>query len=99
MLQLIQVPVELQALLKLGLEIAVVFVLTEVSKWLPFDISGYKAQIVAALFSAVMVLINGLLGLIPAQFEGVAVAILQLLVVVLGSFGLYQMYRKAFPRK
>jgi hypothetical protein len=99
MLQLIEVPVELQALLKLGLEFLVVFVLTELAKYLPFDISGYKAQIVAALFSAVMVLVNGFLGLIPAQFEGVVVALLQFLVVLLGAFGVYALYRRVLPKK
>ena len=66
---------------------------------MPFDVSGYKAQIVAALFSAVMVLDNGLLGLIPAQFEGVAVAALQFIVVLLGAFGVYAAWRRLFPKK
>jgi hypothetical protein len=97
-MELLELPLELQALLKLGIEVAVVFVLTQVSKYLPFDVSGYKAQLVAALFSAAMVVINGFFAQIPANFEGLAVALLNLVVILLGSFGLYKVYRKAFPK-
>jgi hypothetical protein len=98
MLSLLELPLELQALLKLGIEIAVVFVLTQAAKYLPFDVSGYKAQIVAALFSAAMVMINGFLAQVPAGLESLVVALLNLVVILLGSFGLYKVYRKVYPK-
>jgi len=97
-MQLISVPVELQALIQVGVEIAVVFVLTQLLK-LGFDFSGYKAQIVAALVGAVMVIVNSLLAKVPASLEGIVGALLNLLVVVLGAFGVYKVYRSLRPKK
>lgn len=97
-MQLVQVPPELQSLIQIGIEIAVVFLLTQLAK-LGFDFSGYKAQLVAAFMGAVMVVINALLAKVPANLEGIVGALLNLLVVVLGSFGVYKLYRQWKPKK
>lgn len=97
-MNLVEVPVELQSLIQIGIEIVVVFLLTQALK-AGFDFSGYKAQIVAALFSAAMVVINSLLAKVPANLEGIVGALLNLLVVVLGSFGVYKIYRQFVPKK
>ena len=97
-MSLVEVPVELQSLIQIGIEVAVVFLLTQLAK-LGFDFSGYKAQIVAAVFSAVMVFANALLAKVPANLEGIVGALLNLLVVVLGSFGVYKIYRQFVPKK
>jgi uncharacterized membrane protein len=97
-MNLVELPVDLQVLLKIGLESLVVLALTELAKY-GFDFGGYKAQLTAALFSAAMVVVNYFLGLIPSGYEGVATAVLHLVVVLLGAFGLYKAYRSAFPKK
>ena len=97
-MSLVEVPVELQSLIQIGIEVAVVFILTQLAK-AGFDFSGYKAQIVAAVFSAVMVFANALLAKVPANLEGIVGALLHLLVVVLGSFGVYKIYRQFVPKK
>lgn len=96
-MSLIELPVELQSLIQIGIEIAVVFLLTQLAK-AGFDFGGYKAQIVAALFGAVMVVVNTLLAKVPASLESIVGALLNLLVVVLGAFGLYKLYRQKFPK-
>lgn len=97
-MNLVEVPVPLQALLQVGIEIAIVFLLTQLAK-AGFDFSGYKAQLVAAVFGAVMVIVNSLLAKVPANLEGIVGALLNLLVVVLGSFGVYKLYRQFVPKK
>ena len=97
-MHLVEVPVELQSLIQIGIEVAVVFILTQLAK-AGFDFSGYKAQLVAALFGAVMVIVNSLLAKVPANLEGIVGALLNLLVVVLGSFGVYKLYRQFVPKK
>lgn len=98
MLELIEVPLGLQELLKVLLEMAVVFLLTQLAKS-GFDFSGYKSQIVAALFASAMVVIDAVLAKVPASLEGIVAALLNLLLVVLGSFGAYKLYRQFFPKK
>ena len=97
-MSLVEVPAELQSLILVGIEILVVFVLTQLAK-AGFDLSGYKAQVTAALFSAAMVIINALLAKVPVNLEGIVGALLNLAVVLLGAFGLYKVYRIKFPKK
>ena len=97
-MHLVEVPVELQSLIQIGIEFVAVFLLTQLAK-AGFDFSGYKAQITAAVFSAVMVFANALLAKVPANLEGIVGALLNLLVVVLGSFGVYKIYRQFVPKK
>lgn len=88
-----ELPIELQGLLALGIASIVTFVFTELLK-LGFDFSGYKSQVVAALVSAVLVVINALFAKIPADFVSIANALLQFLVVVLGAMGVYSVYKQ-----
>ena len=88
-----ELPVELQSLLALGVASLVTFVLTQLAKF-GFDFSGYKSQLVAALVSAVIVVINALLAKIPADFSGIVTAAFQVLVIVLGAFGIHGLYKQ-----
>lgn len=97
-MSLVELPIELQDILISIIGIGVVFILTELSKLLKADLSGYAAQVTAAVWSAVFVVIKVLLAKIPEGFEGIAAAVLQLLVVLLGAFGLYGVYRQKFPK-
>ncbi len=87
---IIELPNELKALLGIVLTMTV----TEILKWiggkLNVDLSGYAAQVTAALVGAVLVLINAVFSNIPAEFAPIVQSLLGLVVVVLGSFGAYK---------
>lgn len=86
---LLQVPVELVALIQVGVGIAVTWIITQLLK-LGLDFSGYKVQVTAAIVAAVVVVLNALLAKIPPSLEALAGGLLNLLVIILGSFGLAQ---------
>lgn len=88
----VPVPSEIQDWIRLGLEIGIVFILTQLAK-VGLDFSGYKSQILAALFSAVMVIVDSLLTKIPAQWESLAGALMNLIVVILASYGVHTVYK------
>ena len=88
----VHVPSEIQDWIRLGLEIGIVFILTQLAK-VGLDFSGYKSQILAALFSAVMVIVDSLLTKIPAQWESLAGALMNLIVVILASYGVHTVYK------
>jgi len=88
-----ELPVELQTLIQYGLEIFVTFALTQLAK-AGFDFSGYKSQLVAAFFAAVMAIAGALIGKVPADFQNILGVVLQLVVVVLGAFGVHGLYKQ-----
>lgn len=88
----VPVPSELQDWIRLGLEIGIVFIVTQLAK-VGLDFSGYKSQILAALFSAVMVIVDSLLAKIPAQWESLAGALMNLVIVILASYGVHTVYK------
>jgi hypothetical protein len=91
---LVQIPEELKVLLAM----VVVFIVTEFLKWVSskinFDLSGYSAQVAAAIVSALLVFINAVLTNVPAEFVPIVNQIFVLLVVILGSTGLYKKLSK-----
>lgn len=91
---MVQLPPELEALIFAG----VVFLVTEglkvVSGWLGFDLSGAGAAIAAGLVAAVVALLNGLLGAIPPQFADIANAVLSLIIILLGAFGIHRQSKR-----
>ena len=96
---LIELPEPLKALLL----IAVTFVVTQLLKLLgdaiKVDLSGYTAQIASAVVAAVLVVANALLAKIPVGYEPTVTAVLNLIVVILGSWGAYRFYRTIVPKK
>lgn len=88
--QLVFLPDELKALLAVIITVAVTQALKWLSAQLKFDLSGYSAQVAAALVASALVLVNGMLVKIPAEFAPIANQILVLVVVVLASKGLYK---------
>jgi len=93
----IELPGELITYLQLGVGIVVTFVLTELAKR-GFDFQGHKAQITASLAAAAVVILNAILAKVPVTYEGFAVMALQVLVLILGSFGLYKGFRTLYPK-
>jgi len=91
-------PDQLQPWVKLGVEIAVVFLFTQLAK-VGLNFEGYTAQVVAAITSAVIVAINAALSGITGNVETIVSILFNILVVVLGSFGTYKLYRQARPKE
>jgi hypothetical protein len=89
-----ELPIELQNLIMIAAGMAVTFFLTQLAK-IGFDLSGFKAQWTAALFSFLLVLVNAVLGKVPLEWQSILTAILQLVVVLLGSFGVYKLYKQS----
>ncbi len=87
---IVELPNELKALLG----IIVTMLVTEILKWLGgklnVDLSGYAAQVTAALVGSVLVLVNAAFSNVPAEVAPIVNSVLGLIVVVLGSFGAYK---------
>ena len=90
--------VELPQELVLLLESTIVFLVTQALKALggvfKQDITGWAAVIAAGLVSAVVALLNGVLGLIPENWGPIAATVLNLIVLLLGSMGVYGLYKR-----
>ena len=89
---LIQMPDELKALLAVIVTMLVTEALKFLGAKLGLDLSGYAAQITAALVGSILVLVNALFTKVPAEFVPIVQSLLGLLVVVLGSFGAYKVF-------
>ena len=91
---LIDLPVELKALLA----VFVTMIVTQGLKWLSaqlnVDLSGYSAQVAASIVGSVLVLVNAALTNVPAELAPIVQSLLGLIVVVLGSFGAYNLLLK-----
>jgi uncharacterized membrane protein len=90
---MVQIPDELKALLAIGITVIVTQVLKALSAQLKYDLSGYAAQITAAIVGAILVLANAVLTNVPAEFAEIVNQALVLVVVVLGSFGAYKVIK------
>jgi len=93
-MNLVELPPELVLLLETG----IIFVVTQVLKALGGavgqDITGWAAVITAGLLSAATAFLNGGLGLIPEIWGPVATTVLNLIVLLLGSMGVYGFYKR-----
>lgn len=89
---LIQLPDELKALIAVIVTMLVTEALKFAGAKLGLDLSGYAAQITAALVGSILVLVNALLTKVPAEFAPIVQSLLGLLVVVFGSFGAYKVF-------
>jgi len=100
---MIQNLIELPEPLKALLLIAITFVVTELLKLLgnaiKLDLSGYVAQIASAIVASILVVTNMLLAKIPLEYEPIVTAVLNLIVVLLGSWGSYKAFRQLVPKK
>lgn len=91
---MIEIPNELKVLLGIFITFVVTQGLKTLSAKLNYDLSGYAAQVTAALVGSVLVLVNAIASNVPAEFAPVVNQLLILIVVVLGSFGAYKVYKK-----
>jgi hypothetical protein len=88
--------VELPAELKALLAVLITVVVTECLKWigskLNADLSGYAAQVTAAIVGSILVLVNAVFSNIPAEAAPIVNQVFVLIVIVLGSFGAYKVF-------
>jgi len=91
---LVELPAELKTLLAIGVTVVVTELLKKLGAALNVDLSGYAAQVTAAIVGAVLVLVNALLSNVPAEAAPIVSQVLVLIVVVLGSFGAYKVFVK-----
>ncbi len=91
---LISLPEELKALIAVFVTLAVTQALKWCSAQLNVDLSGYAAQVTAALVGSILVLINAAFTNVPAELAPIVQSLLGLAVVVLGAFGAYNLLLK-----
>ena len=58
------------------------------------DVSGVGSVVVAAIVGVLLLLVNGWLALIPADYVEIAKSVMSLLVVVLSSFGVHKTVKR-----
>lgn len=95
---MIEIPVELKTLLGVFITVVVTQALKALSASLKYDLSGFQAQVTAALVGAVLVVIDGALSNVPLQLVPVVNQALVLVVVVLGAFGAYKVFLGNSPK-
>lgn len=61
-----------------------------VGSWFGLDLSGKAAAVAAAICGALFFFADALLAKVPPEFEGVANAVLMLLISILGAYGLHR---------
>lgn len=92
--QLVVLPEELKALIAMAITVAVTQALKWLSAQMNFDLSGYSAQVAAALVGAVLVFVNAAASNVPAEFTPIVNQLLVLVVVILGAKGLYKSFKR-----
>jgi len=96
---LITLPEPLKALLLIGITFIVTELLKLLGNAIKLDLSGYAAQVASAIVASILVVVNMLLTQIPLEYEPIVTAVLNLIVVLLGSWGTYVFYRTIVPKK
>lgn len=90
----VELPSELVLVLSAVIGVLVVEGLKVVGGWFGKDLSGWAAGLSAAIVSLVVLFANDLLSLVPVEYEAVVAAILNVLVVLLGMFGLHRQVKR-----
>lgn len=89
-MSLVKLPDDLKAIVLLLITPLVTEGLKSLGELLHIDLSGKAAAVAAALCGALFFFADALLANVPAQYETIANALLGLLVVILGSFGVHR---------
>ena len=95
----VTVPDELQAVIASFITLLVTGLLKVIGGWLKIDISDWAAIITAGIVSAIVAFLNALLSGVPAPFEELANLVLRMIVILLGSMGMFGLYRQAYKKK
>ena len=89
-MRLVQLPEELKAILAGFVAVAVTEGLKALGALFGIDLSGKVAAVTAAVVSVIVFFADAFLARIPAEYEGVANAVLMLLVTILSGYGLHR---------
>ncbi len=90
----VELPEPIKALILMAFTLAVTEALKLASAALKYDLSGYAAQVTSALVAATLIVINAVFSHIPAEVAPIANSVLDLIVVLLGSWGAYKTIRQ-----
>ena len=89
-MKLVVLPDELKAILVPFVTLFVTEGLKALGQLFGVDLSGKAAAVAGAICGALFFFADDLLARIPPEFEGVANAVLMLLVSILGAYGLHR---------
>lgn len=85
----LEIPLELQALIAMGIGYLVTQGLKSISRLIGTDLSGWGAAITASIVTTVIYFLSALLSAIPASAQPSVAIGLTLLVSILGAFGVH----------
>ena len=82
--------------IKVALSSLIGFLVTEGLKALfpNVDIAPFVKVISAAVFTALVMFADGLLALVPPEYQSVVAGVLGLIVALLGAFGIHGVFKK-----
>ena len=84
---LVGLPDEAKDLIMVLLTSGLTFLLLQLGKLIPIDLSGYGAPLAAALAPIVIAVLEYYLGMIPSTFDSIVLTIIHLIVLLVGSIG------------
>ena len=94
-----ELPVELVALITLGVAFLVAQGVKGLLANFGIDLGGKAAAFTAILVTAVVMFVEGFVGLFPPETQQIIIVILQSLATVLGVFGVHKTYSGLKPPK
>jgi hypothetical protein len=62
-----------------------------------FDIGGWGSAIVASIVASILIFVDGIVALIPPEWQPVAGAVFGLIAAILSAFGVHYSYRNVVP--
>lgn len=62
-----------------------------------FDFSGWGSAIVASVVAAILLFVDGIIAMIPVEWQPVAGAVFGLVAALLSAFGVHYSYRNVVP--
>lgn len=89
-MSLVKLPDELKAIIAPFVTLLVTEGLKALGDLFHMDLSGKAAAVAGALCGALFFFADALLAKVPPEFEGIANAVLMLLVSILGAYGLHR---------
>jgi hypothetical protein len=91
---LVALPDEGKILIMTLLSAGLTWLLLQVGKRIPVDLSGYGPALAAAIAPIITVVIEYFLQMIPATYDSIVLTVIHLIVVAVGSLGLFQIIAK-----
>ena len=89
-----ELPVELQTIVALFIGYLVTEGLKVIGSWFGKDLGGLAAGITAGVVASAVVFFNGLLALVPVEYQPITTQLLGLVVVLVGMFGVHRQAKR-----